>query len=313
MSSIWLTVGLLGIFVGFALLFASVGALGNGERRGTSRSLEAIEALNSAPASMRRDLDVPFASRVLVPVLGGLSNLGRRLTPTERQAKLRARLDAAGNFVGWDVDRIIAFKALGLIVGVVLGLLVWLASSLTVAASVLILGSLAALGWYLPEFVLARKTSIRSERIRRELPDALDLLTISVEAGLAFDSATKQVATRTDGPVADEFARLLAEMQVGRSRTEAIRALGERSDVDEVKSFAGAMVQADKFGVPIADVLRVQSKELRVKRRQKAEEAAQKVPVKLLFPLIFFILPCIFIIVIGPAVLNVIDEMARSF
>jgi tight adherence protein C len=144
------------------------------------------------------------------------------------------------------------------------------------------------------------------------LPDALDLLTISVEAGLAFDAALKQVATNTTGPVAEEFARVLAEMQVGASRTEAIRALGERTNVDEMRAFATAMVQADAFGIPIADVLRVQSKESRVKRRQRAEEMAQKIPVKILFPLVFCILPCIFIIVIGPAVLNVVDQLTST-
>jgi tight adherence protein C len=137
----------------------------------------------------------------------------------------------------------------------------------------------------------------------------LDLLTISVEAGLAFDAAVSQVARNSEGPLADEFFRVLQEMQIGMGRTDAMRALGERTDVEELQGFVTAMVQADAFGIPIANVLRVQAKEMRIKRSQRAEEKAQKVPVKILFPLIFCILPCLFIVVLGPAAINIYEAL----
>ncbi len=140
--------------------------------------------------------------------------------------------------------------------------------------------------------------------MQRALPDALDLLTISVEAGLGFDAALAQVARNTEGPLAEELARVLQEMQIGLGRSRALRALGERTTLQDIRSFTSAMVQADAFGIPIGQVLRVQSQEIRVKRRQRAEEQAQKVPVKIMIPLVLFILPCLFIAVIGPAVIG---------
>ena len=152
----------------------------------------------------------------------------------------------------------------------------------------------------------------RTDKIQRALPDALDLLTISVESGLGFDAALSQVARNTDGPLAEEFARVLQEMQIGLGRGAALRALGERTHVAELKGFVSAMVQADALGIPIAQVLRVQSREIRTKRRQRAEEQAQKVAIKILIPLIFCILPCLFIAVLGPAVIGIMDAFSGT-
>jgi tight adherence protein C len=165
----------------------------------------------------------------------------------------------------------------------------------------------AVLGFFSPGLYLYQRAYDRSERIRRDLSGALDLLTISVEAGLGFDAAVQQVARNTEGPLADELARVLREMQLGQGRAQALRALAERTTVAELRGFVGAMVQADVLGIPIAQVLRVQSAEIRVKRRQHAEERAQQVPVKMTVPLIFCILPCLFVVVLGPAVLNIMD------
>ena len=149
-----------------------------------------------------------------------------------------------------------------------------------------------AVGWLGPNLYLYQKVYDRSKRMQRELPDAIDLMTISVESGLGFDAAVQQVARNTEGPLADEFSRVLREMQIGQGRAEALRGLAERTEVDDLKSFVTSMVQADSFGIPIANVLRIQSSEIRIKRRQRAEEQAQKVPVKITVPLIFCILPC---------------------
>jgi tight adherence protein C len=256
---------------------------------------------------MRQDLDRPFGDRVVTPTLERMTALGRRFTPDDQAARIKRRLDLAGNPTGWDVNRIVAFRVLGLFGGAILGfLLALLAGSSFLVLIGLTVGS-AALGYFGPTVALYQSGYNRSEQIRRDLPDSLDLLTISVEAGLAFDAAVSQVARNTTGPLAEEFFRVLQEMQIGQSRSQAIRAMGERTDVDELTSFASAMVQADTLGIPIANVLRVQADEMRTKRSQRAEEAAQKVPVKILFPLIFCILPVLFIIIIGPAVINIIN------
>lgn len=306
MATLVLLLGLAAIFVGITLALTIIGTLTR-ERQAVGRSLAAVEAIQTAPDSMRQDLDRPFGDRVVTPTLERMTTLGRRFTPDDQAARIKRRLDLAGNPTGWDVNRIVAFRVLGLFGGAIVGfLLALLAGSSFLVLVGLTVGS-AAMGYFGPTVALYQSGYNRSEQIRRDLPDSLDLLTISVEAGLAFDAAVSQVARNTTGPLAEEFFRVLQEMQIGQSRSQAIRAMGERTDVDELTSFASAMVQADTLGIPIANVLRVQADEMRTKRSQRAEEAAQKVPVKILFPLIFCILPVLFIIIIGPAVINIIN------
>jgi tight adherence protein C len=305
MADIALIVGLVAIFCAVVIALATVGVL-TGEREQVGKSLAAIEAFNAAPASMRKELDKPFGERVLKPLFKESSGLGRRLTPSGQIERIRKRLDAAGSPTGWDVDRILAFKVLGALAGVVVTIIaspvslsfgpIWLG----VSALVFVIG-----GFFVPDMAIYQLGYNRANQMRKDLPDALDLLTISVEAGLAFDAAMAQVARQTEGPLAEEFFRVLQEMQIGLGRTDAFRAMAERTDVDDVKTFVTALVQADAFGIPIASVLRIQAKEMRLKRSQRAEEQAQKVPVKILFPLIFCILPTLFIVVIGPAGLQI--------
>jgi tight adherence protein C len=228
-------------------------------------------------------------------------------TPTDRTAALGRRLELIGSPAGWDADRVLALKVLGLLVGATVGFVVpWaLGTGVLVALGVSALAGL--IGFFVPNVVLFDKAQRRSDRIRRDLPNALDMLTISVEAGLGFDAALAQVARNTEGPLADEFFRVLQEMQIGMGRTEAIRALGDRTSVPDLRSFTTAMVQADKFGIPIAEVLRIQAREMRLKRRQRAEEMAQKVPVKILFPLIFCIMPTLMVVILGPAIIQLLD------
>ncbi len=175
---------------------------------------------------------------------------------------------------------------------------------------ILIVAGAAIAGFFAPSMYLYQKAHDRSNQMSRELPDAIDLLTISVESGLGFDAALQQVARNTEGPLADEFSRMLREMQIGSGRSASLRALAERTNVPDIRSFVSAMVQADAFGIPIAQVLRVQSSEIRIKRRQRAEEKAQQVPVKITIPLIFCILPCLFIAVMGPAAISIMDSFS---
>jgi tight adherence protein C len=305
-----LVLSLGGIAIAIVLALVAVGSL-TAERAGVTRSLAAIDALDAADADLRaRELERPFGERVITPSYTRLSNLGRALTPANQSDRLVRRLDAAGNPPGWDVDRVLAWKFISLVGGPVVAYLLALLLGLS-ATWIIVLVVLGALvGFYLPDVILYQAGVNRSEQIRRDLPDAIDLLTISVEAGLAFDAAMSQVARNTKGPVAEEFFRVLSEMQIGRSRSDAFRAMGERNDVPELRAFTTAMVQADAFGIPISDVLRVQSQEMRIKRRQYAEERAQKVPIKIIFPLVLFILPAIFVVMIGPAILTIRDTLS---
>jgi tight adherence protein C len=303
-----LFLGVAGVFLAFVLALGTIGAI-TAERQQVGRSLAAVRAVQSAPANMRRDLERPFGERVIGPTLNQLTRLGRRLTPTDHGSRVRRRLDLAGNPLRWDVDRVIAFKMLGALALGVLGLAMPLALGASIATTLVVAVAAIAFGYFLPNIVLYQVGYTRMQRMRRELPDALDLLTISVEAGLAFDAALSQVARNTEGPLAEEFFRVLQEMHIGLGRVEALRALSDRSDLPELRTFIGAVVQAEAFGIPIAHVLRVQAREMRIKRSQRAEEMAQKVPVKILFPLIFCIMPALFVVIIGPAAISI----ARSF
>jgi tight adherence protein C len=302
-----LPLGILMIFGSLFLVFASVGGTTR-ERSGVGRSIAVLEALTAAPDEMKGDLEPTFSDRVLFPLLARTQSLGRRLTPEDASERIREKLELAGNPFGWTVERVMAGKVVGfgaaLVVSLVLSLL--LGFGFLPTLGFVLVASLA--GYMAPNMYLHQQTYDRSEKLQRALPDAIDLLTISVESGLGFDAACAQVARNTEGPLADEFARMLQEMQIGRGRSEALRSLAERTNLADLRAFVSAMVQADAFGIPVGQVLRVQSSEIRVKRRQWAEEMAQKVPVKILVPLIFCILPCLFIAVLGPATMSIMDS-----
>ena len=305
-----LVLGLGGIFFAITVMFATIGVL-TAERSQVSRSLAAVRALESVPSAMRREAEPGFYDRVLVPLLSKFTGAGRALTPSEQSDRIRHKLELAGSPAHWDTDRVLAFKALGLLVFTVFGIIAPLVFGAGLLVTVGVAVVLGILGYFAPDLWLYQLAYDRAESIQRTLPDALDMLTISVEAGLGFDAALSQVARNTDGPLADEFFRVLQEMQIGLGRQEAFRALAERSNVADLRNFVTAMIQADVFGIPIANVLRVQAREMRIKRMQRAEEQAQKVPVKILFPLIFCILPVLFVVVIGPAAITIIRNFTN--
>jgi tight adherence protein C len=295
------------LFTALVVALSTMGVL-TSERRAVARSVAAVQAINSAPTALVADeLERPFAERVIAPLGGRLVGIGRKITRADTAEKIAHRLDIAGNPPAWDVNRIIGLKVLGLGAIGGLGFLFCLSQGYSLNRIAIFTAGFAALGYMLPNLLLKNAGDKRESLMRNALPDAIDLLTISVEAGLGFDAAVARVAKNTSGPLAQEFSRLLQEMQLGIGRSEAMRAMGERTSLPDLKSFCLAMVQADSLGIPIARVLRIQSHEMRTKRRQRAEEAAQKVPVKILFPVIFFILPTIFIVVIGPVFLSMGD------
>jgi len=235
--------------------------------------------------------------------LGDLS----RVVPDGYRSKVQLLLDKAGNPPAWALQRVFAIKAIGSIGLALFGALIG-AHSPAKLVSFAFFGALA--GFFLPDLLVYNSGVKRQEQIQKALPDALDMLTVSVEAGLGFDAALSQVARNTEGPIAGEFFRVLQEMQIGKSRTDALRGLGERTTVMDMRTFASAIVQADTLGIPIANVLREQAKEMRLKRYQRAEEQAQKVTVKIMFPVVLCILPSLFVIVMGPGAINIMHTFS---
>ena len=283
------------------------------ERRQVFKALRSVRAIELTPTDVRRrELAVPFLRRALIPGMRRVGSVGRRLTPGSVAERLAKDLVYAGSPVGWDAERVLAMKLLG--VGVVAGLAILLSrlAAFSPFRTIILAGLFAYVGWYLPEWILRSKAGARQRLIQRALPDALDLLSITVEAGLGFDAAVARVARQAGGPLGEELHRVLQEMQIGKSRSDALRDLADRTSIAELKSFVLAMVQADIFGISIAKVLQVQAREMRLKRRQRAEEQAQKVPVKIVFPLILCIFPSLFIVLLGPAVITIYENILSN-
>jgi tight adherence protein C len=297
-TTVLMIVAVVTFFVGVAIVLANF-AVATLTRAGISRGLSAI---NTVYAAGRAD----GGRGAPLPIGGRMTKLGRAATPGTALARLRRWLDYAGNPPYWTVDRVFEIKGLGLIVFGIVGAIIGLLFG--GGRGVLVGGVFGAVGgFFAPDLIVYQLAYKRQEKIARTLPDILDTLTVSVEAGLGFDAALSQLTRYGKGPVAGEFARVLQEMQIGRSRVDALRGLGRRTSVNELRSFCAIVVQATELGVPIANVLREQAREMRIRRRQRAEETAQKVPIKILFPLIFCLFPAIFIVVLGPGIINIMS------
>jgi tight adherence protein C len=249
--------------------------------------------------------------RLVLPAAGKLIRSIVRHTPLDLYGRTSRLIVLAGNPPGLKAERVVAFKVVfaivGLVCGIAIGSVLPLPGSVKLAATILF----AFMGYTIPSAAVSAKASKRQKEIRKALSDTMDLLTISVEAGLGFDAALAQVVKNVEGPLSQEIARTLQEMQIGVHRMEALRNLSDRTDVEELDGFVLSMIQADKYGVGVANVLRGQSKELRQKRRQRAEETAQKVPLKLLFPTIFMVLPALFIVILGPGAIKVYETFFK--
>ncbi|GII05873.1 type II secretion system F family protein [Planobispora takensis] len=286
------------------VLFVRVVTAGRGHRVTPAR-LEAVERVYGGGGAVQQAPQESFADRVLRPLAGRFGGLAHRLTPAGMVARMNRSLTYAGNPPKWPVERVMQMKGLGLLAGGFIGLLY--GSGLGGALLVLGVAAGAAAGFFLPDLLIYNLGVRRQQEIAKTLPDILDMLTVSVEAGLGFDAAVSQVRHNAEGPMAGEFARMLREMQLGKPRTDALRAMSERTTVMELRGFASSVVQASELGIPIANVLREQAREMRLRRRQRAEEAAQKVPIKILFPLLFCLFPALFVIIIGPGALSIME------
>jgi tight adherence protein C len=251
------------------------------------------------------DLQDSFAERVLQPSAQAILGLVGRLLPTTYLDKLRHKLALAGKGEPEEVDRFMVTRVLSIVAIPVLWLVVWKLTSLKGETLLAALAFVAFAGAVGPDAYLNRVVAERQFLIRRKLPDVLDLLTISVEAGLGFEQALARTVTMVPGPLSEEFSRMLGEMRAGSSRADALNALDARTDIPELRSFILALLQADAFGVSVGSILRYQAEEMRVRRHQLAQEQAQKAPVKMLFPMVFCIMPALFVIIAGPAVLGI--------
>lgn len=237
-----------------------------------------------------------------------LSIAAKKITPTGYAGWIDGKIAGAGRPKDWPLSRVLATKPVLGLVGLVLGLLYFLKNPSTLGFLLLVV--LLASGYFMPDFLLINSALKRREAMQLALPNMLDQMLISVEAGVGFETAMARAAENTTGPLSDEFVRTLQDIQVGRSRREAYLDLASRTGFPELRSFVRAVVQADQYGIAIAKVLRTQAREMRTKRRQRAEEHGMKIPVKILFPLLFTILPALFIVVLGPAVLGIIKSLS---
>jgi tight adherence protein C len=252
-----------------------------------------------------QEMLAPISERVVAPLLEGLTGVARRFTPAGFGEGVAQKLVMAGNPANLNVDKVLVLKLLG-IVSVVLWIpvvvvLLHFTGFLAVVGVVVLWGA----AFMYPDVVISRKIEDRQKEISRKLPDILDLLVISVEAGLGFEQALDRTTIAVPGALSDEFRRMLHEIRIGASRADALRAMAERTDVAELRAFIMAMLQADTFGVSISRLLRSQADEMRIRRRLRAQEQAQKAPVKMLFPLVFCIFPSIFVVILGPAIIQI--------
>ncbi len=275
------------------------------ERAEVRAALRSFE--DTATADVRQqELMVPLGQRVLVPLGKHTLGLTRRLMPAGYMENVRRKLIVAGRPAPEELDRFRAMRVLSVAAAPVLFAASYFGLAPTgsrVQLAVALFIAIATVAY--PDIVLNRQVAERQHAIRVQLPDILDLLTISVEAGLGFEQALDRTVAVVPGPLAQEFLRMLGELRAGAGRADALRHLDRRTQVPEVHSFVLALIQADTFGVSIGRALRAQSDEMRVKRHQLAQEEAQKAPVKLMFPTVFCILPSLFVVVLGPAVLNI--------
>jgi tight adherence protein C len=308
MSSLWLALALVGTFMTVLTLGVGIDILLRERRRPVALLESQVGQVDSIDLR-QQELEGSVFDRAIMPAVRRIGGGIARLTPLDLYSRIDRKIVLAGSPPSLDAERVVAMKIVfaigGLVVGILLAPLVPFGGFV---AKVAVVGLLAFLGYVIPSMQVSQMAARRQTTIQRQLPDVMDLLTISVEAGLGFDAAMAQVVHNVPGPLAEEMSRLLQEIQIGVGRADAFRHVAERTDVAELNAFVLAMIQADPFGVSIASVLRAQSRELRQKRRQRAEEAAQKVPVKLLFPMIFMVLPAMFIVLLGPGIIKIYDQ-----
>jgi len=286
-------VAILVIFLGFAR-----------SRSAPNPVEERLQMYGTRPRSLEEiELSQPFGDRAVLPLIRGLARMLSRTQPQKNVEEIRHKLELAGNPNNWSVSDFLGVRGLAALITASILTFLAVVIRMDPAMLLLMLGAGGIVGFYMPLFWLNRRIHHRQERILRELPDAMDLLTISVESGLGFDAAMGKVAEKWENDLSRAFARALSEIRVGKLRREALRDMAHRIEVPDFTNFIAAIIQADQLGVSIAKVLRIQAEQMRIRRRQRAEELANQAPIKMLIPLTFLIFPSIFIVLLGPTVL----------
>jgi tight adherence protein C len=250
------------------------------------------------------ELSQPFVDRVVLPLLRGLAQFAARFTPRRNVEAIQHQLDLAGNPYDWGPTEFMGIRLLATLGLGGLGVVMFFVAPQPLAKRVLMVLAAVGVGYFLPMLWLRTRTSRRQRAVVKSLPDALDLLTICVEAGLGFDAAMVKVVEKWDNDLSQAFARVIQEIQLGKLRREALRDMSDRMEVPDLSTFVAAIIQADQLGVSIARVLRIQSDQMRMRRRQRAEELARSAGIKMMPAIVFLIFPSIFIVLLGPAVVQ---------
>jgi tight adherence protein C len=297
----------IGIVVAFAIVLVVVG-IGAPDPQETLQQRLAEYGARETPVTLEEvELSLPFTQRIVVPLLNSLAQFIARFTPQRSLESARHNLELAGNPYNLTASQFWAARAIAaVILGGLIAVLMFVTKAEWTRRILFPLVS-AALGFFLPVLWLSSQISRRKNSIIKSLPDALDLLTVCVEAGLGFDAAMQKVTEKWKDDLAMAFGRVLQEIRLGKTRREALRDMADRMEVTDVTSFVAAIIQADQLGVSIAKVLRIQSDQMRVRRRQRAEEKAHQAPIKMLFPMVFLIFPSLYLVLLGPAILKVMQ------
>lgn len=303
-------IGVIGLMV-----FGAVVSLVLGLARRTPSVMEArmrdFRTRAVTPVEGETDLSEPFAERVLAPSLEALAHAATSVLPARVLAKIEKQLVMAGNPMTLNAYVVFWMISVGLMSGFIMisVLAVWGTVGLPQAVVVFAFG---AIGWMLPGTWLKARVKARQKQVLRSLPDALDLVTTCVGAGLGLDAALARVAEKSGGPLADELARMLREVAMGKLRREALAEMADRLGVEELTSFVGAVIQAEQLGVSVGQVLRVQAEQMRTRRRQRVEQTAHEAPIKMIFPLVLFIFPAFMLVILGPAGIRIAGSLAGS-
>lgn len=302
-----LTAALL-VIASFAVLLWGLQPWGQAAK--ISANLERLQGLD-VRAFRQRELSEPAKKRLLDPLIERLAGAGRVLTPGGRLERLRVRVEQAGRPYNLDLNRLLALKFVSLLLGIVLLFLSTLVRVVPPAAFVLLAAAAVVLSYYLPDLVLRSWQRARQRRISRALPDFLDLLTVTVEAGLGLDASLGRIAERVKDPLKEELLITLHHMRIGQSREVALKELANRCQIEDLDKFVASLIQSQRLGVSLGQILRIQSEHMRTVRRQRIEERARKAPTKMLFPLVLCIFPTLFIVILGPALIKILEFAAQ--
>jgi tight adherence protein C len=302
---------------GLFVVFVIIGVISVGMRQNSQDDEDPLQArlaeyLQSGEVASLEEIELsqPFSERVIIPIVRKIGEISARFTPQKAIQDTARRMELAGN--PWPIDAA-TFLAIRFILAVVLGGFVTAMFLLSPTPNfsdnaIFIFGATFG-GFFLPHLMLSSRITNRQREIRKAMPDALDLLTICVEAGLGFDAAMSKVSEKWDNQLALAFARTIREIQLGKTRRDAMKDMADRLDINEMTSFVAAIIQSEQLGVSMAKILRIQSDQMRIKRRQRAEEEAHKAPVKMVMPMAFLMFPTILIIVLTPAALQIMTSL----